>query len=275
MIKKLAGYYNEPAMEASQDARLLLEFCPSEVACVCTENGALSGLELFSTEEEWEKTFGELLAGSRILNRNYREVTCYYLSEEALVVPAQKFDPAAAADYLALVFGERYHHDTMHDALANGEQVTAYHIDRNLHDLVGRQYVLYKPRHVYSGILNKLLARTDLPAHLLHLQVYRDVCVLSLIRDGRLLLIRHFSYRTAEDILYYLISVLQQFPVPKNSAYLEITGRMEEGFLNATRLGKLFGEISCQVPATDPGSLLAGLTEYPSYYFTPLINLAI
>lgn len=274
MTKKITGYYSDASVAPTGNTRLVLEIGPGEIACVSVHENAPCALEWFETEGEWETIFRQLAAASDIMGRTYNEVVCYYGSEEALVIPVKKFDTVAAEDYLALVFGERYHQDVKHDVLVKKGQVTAYHIDKELHDLLGRQYVLYKPRHVYTGILDDLLTRPQLPGYLVHMQAYRNMCVLLLIREGQLQLVRSIHYTTPEDILYYLTSLIQQFPVLKSHAHLEISGRLPEGFLDMYRLRKLFMEVSYQLPSAKTESF-AKILPHPPHYFASLLNLAV
>lgn len=275
MVTKQVGYYAAAPEEISGQATLAMEIAGNEFACVVASDEAVIAFELFSVEGTWDAIITELREASTILPLQYAEVSCYYHSEEAMVIPVRKFDTVSAADYLSLVFGERYRHDLKHDVLKKKQQVTAYLVEKTLHDAVTKHYPLYQPRHVYTAVLNDLLTRESLTGQQVYLRVYKDQLIIAVLKEGQLQLIRSAYYKTAEDILYYIISVLQQFPSTRANTQLELSGSVAEGFLDGVRLGQLFGEIRYQLPEEGKVAFQSELTAYPAHYFTPFLNLVL
>lgn len=272
MTTKLTGYYTDALDNGSGRFRLVMEIS-GLVTCAAILDEVVCGIELFSVEDDWETALADMKRSSKLLQKQYEEVTCFHHPGQVLVIPVKQFDTVAAADYLSLVFGEHYQHDVRHDVLAKKGQVTAYLLDKTIHDALGKHFVLYKPRHVYTALLDSLLTREQLPSYLIHLQVYEDRFILVLLKEGNLQLVRTFQYKSAVDIQYFLISTLQQFPVVHTHASLEISGRIEEGFLDMTRLKKLFSEVTYLQAPQQP--ITAQLSDRPGHYFTPLFNMAI
>jgi hypothetical protein len=276
MVKKIIGYYSDTLDAEPGTARLILEIGDNEVACMVKGRSGepLDGFELFaieSHEKGWENILSEIQAASRLLSKAYQETACYYNSEEAMIIPAEKFNTVAAEDYLALVYGEKYNYDTKHDMLKDSI-VNSYRVQRAMHDLLGRHFVLYKPRHSFSGILDDVLSRENPPAYLVKLQVYSKHAILCLVKEGQLQLIRFFHCQSSEDILYYLTSLLQQFPVIRTGAVLELSGMLPKDHHSFTRL---FGEVNYDEPLQQNSAMAEALTDFPAYYFTPFLKLAV
>ncbi len=277
MSQKIIGYYSDTLDAVPGPGKLVLEIGEHEVACIVpTGTGEISGFELFSIGSEgkdWDDLLSELQASSRLLNKHYRETTCYYNCEEAMVIPADKFNTAAAEAYLSLAYGEKYRHDIRHDVVGKEKElVNAYRIQRAMHDLIGRHFVLYQPHHSFSVLLNDVLSRYYLPGYFVKLQVYSKHAIICLVKDGKLQLIRSFQYRLQEDLLYYLASIVQQFPVTKANAYLELSGMLPK---DHSLFAKLFGEINYEeMPLTD-SAMMEALSDHPSYYFTPFFKLIV
>jgi hypothetical protein len=276
MVKKIIGYYSDTLDAEPGSGKLVLEISDNEVSCMVKNKSdePLDGFELFVIESQdagWENILSAIQSSSRLLNKTYRETACYYNCEEAMIIPAEKFNIAAAEDYLALVFGEKYNCDTKYDQLKNGI-VNSFRIHRSMHDLLGRHFVLYTPHHSFSGILNDVLSRGNLPAYLVKLQVYSKHVILCLVKDHKLQLIRFFHCQSAEDILYYLTSLLQQFPVTRTSAVLELSGMLPKDHHSFSRL---FGEVNYDESLAYNSAMAEALTDYPSYYFTPFVKLAV
>ena len=229
----------------------------------------VEGLELFALEKgspDWSDVFYEVTAASQILGRTYRDTHCYYNFEEAIIIPQQKFSVASAENYLALVYGESNRHDFRYDTLLSpGHIVNAYRIRKSIHELLGRLFILYKPHHSYSKMLDDILTRDQLEGHFVKIQFYTSHIILAFVKDKQLQLVQSFQYQTTDDILYYLSSIIQQFGIHKQSQ-LEISGMFDTDSILYQQLGKLFGLISFDT--IQPDGLFA-------HYLTPFYKLAV
>jgi hypothetical protein len=255
MARKIIGYYND------------------------SHDGAeLEGFEVFALEKEtsdWSDIFYEVKAGSEILNRSYRDTVCYYNFEESVMVPQQKFTTTAAEDYLSLVYGESNQHDTKYDTLTPGSGiVNAYRIRRSIHELVGRHFVLYKPHHSYSRIVDDILTREQLTDPFVKIQFYSSHIIVAFVKNKQLQLVRSFRYQGQEDILYYVLSIVQQYGIKTDHSHLELSGAVDETSTLYLQLSQLFGQTSFENMPAD-SSVSAAIAGYPAYYFTPFYKLAV
>lgn len=278
MVRKIIGYYND-SQDGTEPGQLILEIGHDQVACMVKNSSSqLEGFEVFALEKEtsdWSDIFYEVKAGSEILNRSYRETTCYYNFEESVMVPQQKFTPTAAEDYLSLVYGESNQHDTRYDELSPGSGiVNAYRIRRSIHELVGRHFVLYKPHHAYSRIVNDLLTREQLADPFIKIQFYSNHIILAFVKNKQLKLVQSFLYQGYDDILYYVLSIVQQYGIKTDHSHLELSGSLDQASALYLQLTNLFGQTSFEnIP--ENSSVSAAVSGYPAYYFTPFYKLAI
>lgn len=279
MARKIIGYYND-AQDRADPGQLILEISHAQIACLVkgTHSQLIEGFEVFALEKEtgdWSDIFYEVRSGSEILNKPYRETHCYYNCKEALIIPEQKFSVTAAEDYLSLVYGESSLHDTKYDTLlSDAHIVNAYRIKRSMHELIGRHFVLYKPHHSYSRILDDILTRDQLEDQFVKIQFYSSHIILAFVKNKQLQLIQSFQYQVTEDILYYLLSIIQQFGISTTGSQLEINGIFERDSVLYQQFTKLFGHISFDTLPPD-ASFSAALAHYPDHYFAPFYKLAV
>ncbi len=278
MTRKIIGYYND-AQDSSDLDQLILEIGSDQVACIL--KGAAShqveGLELFALEKgayDWSDIFYEVMSASKILGRSYRDVHCYYNFEEAIIIPEEKFSATAADDYLALVYGESIRHDIKYDTLLSPGHINAYRIRKSIHELVGRHFILYKPHHSYSPILDDILTRDQLDANFVKIQFYSNHIILAFVKDKQLQLIQSFRYETMDDVLYYLLRITHQFGIKNDQSSLEISGMFDTVSVLYPQLSKLFGLISFDTIQAD-GLFPSALADHPAHYFTPFYKLAV
>ncbi len=278
MTRKIIGYYNGARNESDTD-QLILEIGSQQVCCMIKAAGSqqLEGFEVFGVDKntgDWSDIFYELQSASQILGRQYRDTNCYYNFEESLIIPVEKFNTAAAEDYLSLIFGESNFYDIKHDTLLSGDMVNAYRIRKSVHELLGRHFVLYKPHHSCSKLLDDLRLREQMPAEFVKIQFYSNHFLLLFIKEKNLQLLRAFSYQSDDDILYHVLNVTQQFDINKNESQLEISGVFDTASVLHQHFGKLFSQVLFDNIPSDT-ELASALAAYPAHYFTPFYKLAV
>lgn len=275
MARKIIGYYND--VHDTENRQLILEIGHDQVAClVKSSDDQVTGFEVFALEKktgDWSDTFYEVRSASDLLNNTYRETHCYYNFEEALVMPQLAFNTTAATDYLALVYGESERHEVRNDLLkAPGKMVNAYRVKRSVHELVGRHFVLYRPHHIYSAIIDRMFEKLP-PVPFIKIQFYSTHIILAFIENEKLQLVQSFTYKAGDDILYYVLTVIQQFGISATDSILEISGMFDKETALYQQFLKLFGQIQFDELAPDV-PVASALAEYPAYYFTPFYNLS-
>lgn len=279
MVRKIIGYYSDNEASFTEADQLTVELGRDEVICLVkgNESQEIEGFELFRFENgngDWADLFYELRAASRVLNRNYRTVHCYYNFEEALIIPGNHSTSAATEDYLNLLYGETTRHDTKYDPINAGtHMVNAYRVKKSIHDLMGRHFPLYKPHHSYSGMLQEVLTRTELADHFIKVQFYNKHIIAAVVKNGQLQLVQSFRFDTKEDILYHLTNISQQFSLDAAHSHLEISGMFDNGSQLHKQLQNGFGLITFDTMQAD--GVFKTASGQSLHYFTPFYKLVV
>ncbi len=279
MAQKIIGIYND-AQDTTGNHQLIIEIGNSQVACMIKnmESQKVEELEVFGIEKDssdWSDIFYEVKAASQILNRLFRDTLCFYNFEEAIIMPEEKFSATAAEDYLSLIYGETSRHEIKYDNILPGSNmVNAYRVRKSIHELVGRHFLLYKPHHTYSRILDDILHRDQLDNHFLKIQFYSHHFILVLVKDKKLQLIQSFQYQTDNDVLYYVLSLIKQYGINNDHSNLEVSGMYDPGSSLHQQFVKLFGRISFDTIQVE-GVFASAMAGYPAHYFTPFYKLAV
>lgn len=280
MTSRTISYYNDISGAAhSQADQLVLEFSHTHVAYLV--KGAASGeteaMEIFTIEDtgaEWIDIFHDMKSQSLLLNRTYRDIHCYYNFEEALLLPAAQFSAVAAEDFLSMVYGESSRYEIRHDTIAVATpMVNIYRVKKTIYEQVNRYFLLNKPHHIYSVLVEKILAAKDLPDHFIKLVFYSKHLIAVVVKEGTLQLIQSFAYDTKEDVLYHLANLNRQFALNPVHSQLEISGKFDTGSELHQQLQPLFGLISFET--TEPDGIFTTMGEYPLHYFTPFHKLIV
>lgn len=275
MTRKIIGYYSD-AFNQSNAGSLALELGDAHLACTVNapDSSTPVAFELFELEStaDWDTVFSKVLSASRILTQKYPHTACYFNLEEALVMPAEKFGPSAAEDYLSLVYGDMDDMEVRHEPVSGEPLHIIYRVPKSLHEAVRRHFVLYQPHHVFTKALGQEFSRGEKPSHLVSLQFYPRHFNASVFHDGVLQLARSFRFQTPEDVLYYLTSITQQFQVPATGSVVEITGMFDADNISQKQLHRLFSSVTFNSVKGDD-AFIAATSLYPAYFFRPFYNL--
>lgn len=280
MTSRTISYYNDISGAAhAQTDQLALEFSHTHMACLVkgAESGETEAMEIFTIEDtgaEWIDIFHDVKSQSLLLNRTYRDIHCYYNFEEALLVPASQFSAVAAEDFLSMVYGESSRYEIRQDTIAaDSPMINVYRIKKTIYEQVNRYFLLNKPHHIYSVLVENILAVKDLPDHFIKVAFYSKHFIAIVVKEGKLQLVQSFAYDTKEDVLYHLANLNRQFTLNAVHSRLEISGRFDTGSELHQQLQPLFGLISFDT--TEPDGIFKTTGEYPSHYFTPFHKLIV
>ena len=280
MARKKIGLYNEEPINGSTH-QLIMEFADDAFVCMAKSDltGEIDAFELFSLDksknDDWNDIFYEIKIGSALFNYHYKKVTCYFNTDESIMVPEKLLTATSAEDYLNLIYGENVRHEVKYEKLiATKVFINAYRVKKAITELLSRQFIIFQTSHTYSNLLNDVMRRPFIEQQFIKLQFYTHHFILAVWKEERFQMIQSFRYNTPEDVLYYLLRIKEQYQFEIADLTLEISGMIEPGTILYTQLNKLFPKI---ITDNLQGSSIFDQadTGIPKHYFTPYYKLSL
>ncbi|HRI20767.1 MAG TPA: DUF3822 family protein [Panacibacter sp.] len=212
MVQKTFGIYSDNL----EGCNLFIETGDNYIAGWCKEpeTKAVKAFELFSFTEadadDFEKLFKEIQWHSRLLTARFEKMYCIWGHEKCVCIPEEFYTPEIAASYIELMFGEY-----------NGEEIYS-------NTIFGNVILSVLPGAVSKEILN----RNNTSAHIhkyfqlikgqenemqenkVHIIFYHSHFILSVYKEGKLQLIKSYSYKAAEDVLYVVLNSCNMYEIP-------------------------------------------------------------
>jgi hypothetical protein len=181
---------------------------------------------------------------------------------EAVLVPQTIFSEEGKKTFFMDAAGKEF----LHDRIPEWQIVNTYTFPAALYQLVNganTKYIhTYTPLlKVYNGIDAQNQVSIDISPQQFRVLVKKE---------GQLLLAQTYSYAVPLDVIYYLLSIYQQFHLPKDETYLLLSGLVEEDSALYKELNNYFLNLhfnSAQSVTFDGGNL-------PPHYFTSILNTA-
>jgi len=270
--------YSPEGGNATIPNKLIIEISNSHMACLATaSDNMMTAFELYTFNKEetldFEKLFAGVIAKSQVLSKTYTDTKFYVNNEYALVVPAAKFDKEILDDFLNIAFGEDQDSIKRYDTInAKPNLVIAYRFSGECLKFADHHFNSPNVKHSYTPVIARLISDPS-NVTLIKVQFYLLSFIAVVMKDGALQFVQSFLYQSSDDVLYYLLSISQQFNLKTPDLTINVSGMIDLKSPLFSQLEKYFGNIV--VDEADKSKLLINVDEYPSHYFTPFFNLAL
>lgn len=281
MIQKTIGLYNEASAHSpfSKDT-LIIEVSNEHVACLVKseDEEKVTAFEFFTVEldnNDWEEVFYELRTNSGLMDKSYTQTLVFYHVQEAVLVPAYKYNSSVNDAYLNLLFGEDDTTIVQAKSLTVEDEkiYVVYRVNQTLHETINRNFLSIQEYHLYNGILNFITSEgMNKEAEYMHINFYAQHCVISAFKNKQLQIIQSFSFTTADDVLYNILNVADKFKLIPATLRLVVAGTINTNEEVFKKLSSYFKQIKL-LPVALQQTSLEKLSAYPLHYFSPYFNL--
>jgi hypothetical protein len=237
------------------------------------KNKTVNGLTVFHFEKKetennvpvlLKKIFDEQpgLAG------NYKNVYISYSFNESILTPNVYYNSAQNAENIDLVYGDLYNGIILADDVQEKNLFNVYRIPYDIYQAVAGHFPLAKVTHQYSVLVKQLQNQGDV----MKIIFYQNKIVIALAKNDKLQIVQTFNYATAEDVVYHMLNICNEFGVEK--VKVELCGMIEKDSALYKQIHKYFLMTSF---AELPGALTytESLKEFPSHFFSHLFSIAL
>ena len=164
-----------------------------------------------------------------ILKETYRVTKIAFTTPHFTFVPSKFYDADNRRTYFDNLTDLRSEDETEADSLRNPELKNVYLIDRQLLATASTLFPTARQSHVFTSLI---LGFQKIAEHRSGHQVFanvRDGWLQMLFFDGRdLIFANAFSFKTPQDIVYFLLNVYEQFKLNPEVTPLSIGGSLTE-----------------------------------------------
>jgi|TARA_R100000479_G_scaffold70100_3_gene33793 hypothetical protein len=182
-----------------------------------------------TTPEETLTVIDSVINGNEGLQYSFDQVTLLYATNLYTLVPAPLFDEKKASEYLKFNSKILANDFISHDVLKNQDLVIVYVPYININNYFFDKFGSFQYYHATSILIKTILNAekfSEKTKVYLHVQVENFDCIV--VKNGKLILCNTFSYRTAEDFIYYLLFCMEQLSLNPESTEVVLSGDIEK-----------------------------------------------
>jgi hypothetical protein len=263
---------------AGYQCKLIVEIGINHLAFVVEDDKKVIGFEYYAIAVEndnWNNVFAGAKNFSKLFSKNFGAVQIVYNTPEALIIPAQKFSNNSTDSYLQTVFGEQKNLKTFVEKVNIQHQPSLIaNINDNIQLAVQSNFGNHYNSHVYTAILQQILGKETMVLEMLKVQFYNGFMVVLVVNNNALSLVQSFNYTTPEDVVYYLLNIVEQFSLSLNNTPVEVSGIIETSSKTFELLEHLFTRLTLETVNMEKNNgFEEAITVSNAHYYTPFFNL--
>ena len=190
--------------------------------------------------------------------------------KEFALVPADFHKTHLDKTILETIHGDLISLQTQSDELPQWEIVNVFGIEKSIYTSILAILPDAKHIHVNSIYLKSAFMQlVNMQEQWIKVYFYPSYFNVVIMKDAQLQIMQSFYYETADDVIYFLINLTDQFQLDVTLLHMQVSGLIEEEFTTFKELKKYFVNVSLELnPALH---FVKGQEPYqPLHYFTPL-----
>ncbi len=210
-----------------------------------------------------------------LFKKKYRKVHCAIINQTSTLVPAPVFEKEKERLLLGLNCSLETDDVLFSERLKQTDAVNVFAIPLELKNCIQRQFPLVEFHHYSTALLeNSLLENKKNSETNVVLNIHVSYFEIIIANQKSLVFYNTFRYTTAEDLVYYLLFVLEQFNLNPETVKIKITGELDKNSTIYSLLYKYIRELSF---GQKPSSLKYGskLDSLPKHFFYSLYSLQL
>lgn len=260
----------QPTDIDTENASLYIEMKRQGLSYVIMEDGACAGLATFHfttelSDENTEKETHQLVMDHPVLLQAFKQVYIIYGYPQSVLVPHEFMTGTANEAMLELVFGDTKETVMRTDYIEGHMIHNVYRVPAIIDAALTRYYEKAVFVHLFS-ILPKIIQ--DEASYLYCIFDTGQFIVLAQ-KAGKLQVVQHFSYKTADDVAYQMLNICKSFELDVKETRVHLSGMIDAASPLYAEIFKYFLELYFE-PIPEQFTYPEDINNYPVHYFSHL-----
>jgi hypothetical protein len=188
-------------------------------------------LRSFEADDDNDYTvsnIAEIVRNDDFLNCKYKKATIVAATEKSTLVPAQLYDPAKKDEYFSLNHSRENNTVILANKITAPESYTVFEVSKFVLDTVTSRHPNITPVHHLKPLLNHInRAEKSSKNDYIHLHIEKVFFNLIILNSDNLKFCNSFNYRNINDILYYVMNVLKNLEINRETT-IHLSGLVEK-----------------------------------------------
>jgi len=204
------------------------------------------------------------------LRQSFRQTVVSYYLPESILVPSKFYKYEDMQTILSTIY-EKGQHAIVSESLGDWQAYNSYRVPATMHQSLSRWHSTGNFWHTYSIVLKNGIDKSKSCGLIVDFKV--DSFSVIAVKDHSLLLAQIFPYVKAEDVLYWLLKICNQFSISQREVSLVLSGLIDRQSAVFKELYQYFLNIEFASIDNDL-QLSREFEDYPVHFFSSIFKLA-
>jgi Protein of unknown function (DUF3822) len=268
-VKQLFRIVNEPAVKPIQPVLLLrvgqrhLSFAIADLA-----TKRITELVCYTSESIDENTLTEWLNTETFAPNDFYQVAVSFDFPQSILIPSAQYRQEEGSAILKSVYVLNGASVIIAESIPEWQLYNTHAVPKDIFDWVTNKFSSANYKNGYSVDIRSVEAAN--PGGTMMIDFKTDEFSILVTKEGRFLLSQTFEYSTPEDVIYFLLKIVQQYSLSQQDVQLQLSGFIDKQSSLYKELYQYFIEISFR-----EGDWSLPASEYPAHFFTSLNDLGV
>lgn len=223
---------------------------------------------------DFNQWIGAIASSSKVLAWHYKSVLVFISNRLYTLIPGPLFHAGKKEQYLAFNLScDPRTHTTLTDRLSGMDAFTVFAVPQWLKEILNDLFTSCPLHHSVSPLIESVINQFKYRPrdHQTFLNLHTGSFDLLILHDHRVIFCNTFPYKSPEDLLYYLMFVLEQQRLTPDQISLTLMGEIGRHSQIFEHLNTYVQQVDCAT-RNDAFSYTNPFEEIPGHYFYNLLN---
>ena len=265
-MKQLFHIISSPPQNVQQVLSLILGEKHACFAITDKSGNELHELAYCSVDNWSEALLNEFLNQYPAIRHSFYKVLVACDFPQSMLTPSSVYQLGESQLLLQSMHGFIPGSQTVSELIPDWQLFNTYSVPDEIIRWVKEKYPDAKTMHQFTLALKKIQAGG--PEGAITVDFRKEDFTMLVAGNSRMLLAQTFSYKTPDDVIYYLLKTCSQFTFSQKEVNLKLTGLVEKESALFKELYQYFINLEFREAVWKSGN------EFPSHFFTSLNDLA-
>ena len=176
--------------------------------------------------EDLSKKLSDLLKESEIDNLNISDVKLIICNKLSSLIPSSLFDEKLSLQYLKFNSKLLKNDFAAHDIIEEIDAINVYLPYVNVNNYILDKYGSFNFYHYSTLLIKKLIKFNKEKESCVYVNLQEESFQVLIIKKNKLLYYNNFNFSSNEDILYFLLFVIEQNKIDSNKSKIFLMGKI-------------------------------------------------
>ncbi|MDD4148821.1 MAG: DUF3822 family protein [Bacteroidales bacterium] len=221
--------------------------------------------------EDIAAEFREFVINEKLNLGKYQKVNIVIADHRTTIIPEALFQNSKINEIYNLNFFPTPERVVKFSKLDKSGNYLIYSVDNDIIQVLDElftEYSLFPQSHSFieSHFTDNKLSDSPL-GEKVYVQVFHDFCDILILKDSAVVFYNTYTYRTNNDLLYYIINIFDQLKLSQENAKLVFSGFIETDNLAVLNLRKFVSQVYFESQNTDYKYFYKFQETSPHYYY--------